>query len=190
MICGMIRQGDCWDNAPGRASFTPSRPNWCTTGITLFSNGACSNIAAPFGLENIQVKELVRVALAAHQTPTSRIVSIAVRLFHRDFPAVKVLVSYADSAQGHHGGIYQAMGWLYIGESTDTYIRINGKTTHRRTLGTKYGTSSLEWIKANVDANAERIKTKPKYKYLWFFDEELKDQWRAKALPYPMRNKC
>jgi len=28
---------------------------------------------------------------------------------------LKLVVSYADFNQGHHGGIYQATNWIYVG---------------------------------------------------------------------------
>lgn len=38
-----------------------------------------------------------------------------------------ILVSYADSAQGHHGYIYQATNWIYTG--------ISAKRTEWREIG-------------------------------------------------------
>src|SRR5437870_3537910 len=65
-------------------------------GAIVFSRGNCPNIGRPFGLEQSQIAELTRVALRPHQTPTSRIVAIAVRLLRRQSPGLKLLVSFAD----------------------------------------------------------------------------------------------
>lgn len=57
---------------------------------------------------------------------------------HSEF---KVVVSYADPYYGHHGGIYQACNFLYLGEtSKDTILRDKhtGKSYHSRAMRTKY----------------------------------------------------
>src|SRR5688572_1533552 len=72
-------------------------------GAVIFGRGACSQIASPFGLQQSEVCELTRIALGPHQTPTSRIVSIAVRLLRRQSPGLRLLVSFADPEHGHYG---------------------------------------------------------------------------------------
>lgn len=108
-------------------------------GAIIFGVGATPELCKPYGLTSYQVAELVRVALRAHVTPTSRLVAIAVRLVHHTQPGLKLLVSFADSAQGHHGGIYQAGGWVYTGASYGRYIITHGKMEHPRSLGARYG---------------------------------------------------
>jgi len=49
-------------------------------GAVIFGHGANNNIGSPYGLEQTEVCELVRVALDTHKTPTSRIVAIAMRM--------------------------------------------------------------------------------------------------------------
>jgi hypothetical protein len=156
-------------------------------GCVLFSAGAASCIAKPFGLQSNEVRELVRVALDRHETPTSKIVAIALRMFRKDHPECKVVVSYADTAQGHVGTIYQAGGWLYLGSKSYHAYRVNGILTHPKTLHTRYGIGgqSVPWLRANVDPQAERVRTPAKHKYCWIFDRELKEEWRGRALPYP-----
>ncbi|MBI4128628.1 MAG: protein Mom, partial [Parcubacteria group bacterium] len=60
----------------------------------------------PFGLTQLEVCELVRVALRAHHSPTSKIVAIAVRMLRKENPGIRMLVSYADLQQQHVGTIY------------------------------------------------------------------------------------
>jgi len=56
----------------------------------------------------------------------------------------RIVVSYADENQGHHGYIYQATNWVYTGKSgSEKRITVDGKEVHRRTLYERYGTSSL-----------------------------------------------
>jgi len=55
-----------------------------------------------------------------------------------------IIVSYADENQGHHGYIYQATNWMYTGRSSkESKYFIDGKEIHRRSLFSRYGTSSL-----------------------------------------------
>jgi len=59
------------------------------------------------------------------------------------------LVSYADENQGHRGYIYQATNWIYTGRSApERKFYIDGKEVHRRTLNSRYGTGSVEKLRA------------------------------------------
>lgn len=69
-----------------------------------------------FGLVRTgQMAELTRVALTEHKTPVSRIVAISLRMLRSQSPGLRLVISMADPKQGHHGGIYQAGGWVYTG---------------------------------------------------------------------------
>ena len=46
--------------------------------------------------------------------------AIALRLLARHSPGLRLVVSYADPAQGHVGTIYQAAGWTYLGVTPPT----------------------------------------------------------------------
>jgi hypothetical protein len=154
-------------------------------GVICFGHGATMNIAKPFGLTNGQCVELVRVALNGKQSSTTKAVSIALRLLKKDAPLVKLIVSYADSEQGHKGIIYQGGNWYFIGSSTDRNIIVNGKRQHRRTLGSLYGTNSIIKMKAMGLNVGERIFTLPKYKYIYPLDKKLIPMCKAMAKPYP-----
>jgi hypothetical protein len=88
-------------------------------------------------------------------------------MLKREMQKLRLLVSYADLNQGHEGKIYQASNWLFVGATgTEASIVLNGKITHRRTINSKYGTSTIEWLQRHVDPRAGRVEGKPKYKYL------------------------
>lgn len=122
-----------------------AKNEWCR--VVLYGTGAANNIAMPFNLNQGQVIELVRMALNGKQESTTKAMAISLKILKQYSPNVKLIVSYADSEQGHVGIIYQATNWYYIGSSTDTNLVINGKREHRRTLGSRYGTSSIEKLK-------------------------------------------
>jgi hypothetical protein len=158
-------------------------------GALIFGRGAASNIGADAGLPQDEVCELNRVALGPHEAPTSRILSIAVRLLKKQSPGLRLIVSYADPRHGHDGrGVYAAAGWLYLGRTqAERLIVLHGKPTHARTVSSKYGTRSLEWLRANVDPHAEHLVELPKHKYAWPFDDDLRRQLAPRVQPYPKR---
>lgn len=160
---------------------------WC--GCILYSSGANNHIACPFDLGQGEVIELVRVALNGKQKHTSECVAASLKELHKVAPQIKIVVSYADTDQGHMGIIYQATNWIYIGmgEPVHCFI-IRGKKTHFKSIYSKYGFVNLEWIRKNVDPNAQDFKPKGKHKYIFVFDKKLRKEWTKKALPYPKKD--
>ena len=77
-------------------------------GVIIFGLGASAQLHKQFGLKNTEVCELVRIALKKHQSPVSRMISIAFKFLRKNAPLLRVVVSFADPNEGHHGGIYQA----------------------------------------------------------------------------------
>lgn len=58
------------------------------------------------------------------------------------------LFSYADTGQGHHGGIYQALNAVYVGLSeTRPGFRCEGVPVHPRSLVSTYGTQAWPRIR-------------------------------------------
>ena len=156
-------------------------------GVILYGSGANRHIARPYGLKSTEVCELVRVALApGREHPTSKCLAISLRMVKRQSPGLKLIVSYADTKEGHLGTIYQATNWIYLGGSTQPYLKIKGQIVHPRTVYEWYGKGGqkIEWLRANVDPNAERIAMKPKLKYVYVFDKALRAELARQAKPY------
>ena len=155
-------------------------------GAVVFGRGASSEIASPFGLQQSEVCELCRVALGQHQTPTSRMVSIAVRLLRQQSPGLRLIVSHAGPEHGHHGGIYAAMNWLVIGTTNrESLIRLNGRLLHPRTVASRYRTRSIDWLREHVAADAAHLRTAPKFRYAMALDAGMRRQLSARVQPYP-----
>jgi hypothetical protein len=157
-------------------------------GSIIYGLGANRHLCRPFGLKPTEACELVRVALApGREHPTSQCIAISLKLLRRQSPGLKLVVSYADHGQGHVGTIYQAGGWIFLGASQQSYIRVRGVIEHPRTLYDRYGRQgqSIPWLKANVDPRAERVPMAPKLKYVMPFDKKLRRELEAIALPYP-----
>jgi hypothetical protein len=159
-------------------------------GCVLFGRGAASNIARPYGLDQTKVVELVRVALTKHESPVSRIVAIALRLLRKQSSGLRLIVSYADTDRGHHGGIYQAGGWIYTGvaDAGDTAaFMIKGKRIHRRSIGAIGGTQSIAWVRSHLDRGASVVIAGGKHKYLYPLDQAMREQIAPLSKPYPKR---
>ena len=158
-------------------------------GVIIFSLGAIYHIARPFGLKNTEVCELTRVALTTHVTPVTRMLAIAVKMLKSQSPGLRLVVSYADSKEGHHGGIYQGAGWIYLGQIVASWQRIKGKVIHPRTVFSRYGSRTMGFLRSHVDPQAERVQMPPKYKYALPLDSEMHTKLLLMAQPYPKRAK-
>ncbi len=161
-------------------------------GAILYGSGANRHLSRPFGLKSTEGCELVRVALASNREhPTSRCLAISLKILKRQSPGLQLVVSYADTKEGHLGTIYQATNWLYLGSSAQPYLKVRGKIEHPRSLYDRYGRGGqqLAWLRQNVDPNAERVAMKPKLKYVYCFSRELRRELEAKSKPYPKRGR-
>jgi len=151
-------------------------------GAVLFAYGANQKIGSPYGLKQIEVCELVRVALTDHQTPVSRIIALSLKYLKKQSPGIRLVVSYADTGHGHHGGIYQATNWIYEGYFDGEHsVIVNGRTMHRRQAYSLFGTTRPKGS-VNVPASG-------KHKYLMPLDDEMRKRIEPLRKPYPKRDK-
>ena len=96
-------------------------------GAIIYGRGATPEIGKPYGLEQTEICELVRIALKEHVSPVSRMIAVSLRMLKRWSPGLRMVVSFADTTQGHHGGIYQASGWCYTGSEEYHAYRVFGQ---------------------------------------------------------------
>lgn len=158
-------------------------------GVVLFARGATPNLGKPYGLNQDECVELVRIALTKHQTPVSRIASIALRFLKSSNPKLKLVVSFADTSQGHHGGIYQAGNWIYSGcGSAAKFYMIKGKLTHPRSIGSLGYTQNIKGARM-IDPFATDVIVPGKHRYLMPLDAEMRERILPLSKPYPKRVK-
>jgi len=149
-------------------------------GVVLFGRGANYNMVKGYGLSQDQGCELVRIALTSHKTPVSKIAALAIRFLKKQSPNLRLIVSYADPEQGHHGGIYQAGNWLYRGLSSSALkVWYNGKWSHKKTVDDA-GLDQTNMIKKRVSG---------KHTYLMALDQEMRERILPLSKPYPKRVK-
>lgn len=161
-------------------------------GAVIFGCGA-GNITKGgiYGLPEMRMAELTRVALAAHKTPVSRIVSIAVTMVKKRNPGLRLLVSLADPVRGHVGSIYQAGNWVYVGETSrsKTYIGKDGREYHERVVSpTRRKKQYGRYVPCFSPSDMSSIRVNPgKHKYLMPLDDAMRKQIEPLRKPYPKR---
>lgn len=155
-------------------------------GCILFSLGAGPQAHRPFNLLNTEVCELTRVALTRHTAPVTKMVAIALKMLCKKCPGIKVVVSYADPEQDHHGGIYQAGNWIYLGVTKPTEhfeVVATNQRIHSKTLRTGRPGYATKLLKEGVIRSIRVYK----HKYVYPFDEIQRKRLRLQAQPYPKR---
>ncbi len=159
-------------------------------GVVIFSRGANNNLLKPFGLLQTQGCELTRVALTKHSAQVSRIMRLALQFLKRNAPELRLVVSFADPSEGHHGGIYQAGNWIYTGRqpSTVEYIAPDGKQWHGRMVS-KDGKIKVQgkYRKCWRTDQCTPVEKQGKHRYLFPLDEAMKRKIEPLRKPYPKR---
>lgn len=151
-------------------------------GVLLFGRPAFPSIGKSYQLTQYEIIELVRIALFKHITPVSKILSISVKMIKKHNPKLKMIVSFADQNQGHHGGIYQGSNWIYVGEGGATIqYKLNGKDIHQRNLVHLYGQGFRK------HPSVQSYIPLRKHKYLMPLTEEIKKMVQPLVKPYPKR---
>jgi hypothetical protein len=153
-------------------------------GVVFFGSGASAALGTPYGLNTFQVCELVRVALNKHITPVSRILSIAIKKLKTAMPGLRLIVSFADPYNGHHGGIYQAGNWIYSGDSSPSYMwkLPDGSMAHdRRFSGSGWNAPQTPPI------GSVKMKVPGKHRYLMPLDKDMAKQIEPLRKPYPKK---
>jgi len=164
-------------------------------GTVLFGSGANKGLVSAYGLDLTEGCELVRVALNTHESPVTKIVAQSLKLLKQSNTRLRLVVSFADLEQRHHGGIYQAGNWIYLGltDSADEYV-VNGRRYHGRALrlkrqqykgGEVAANNVLQWAQKVLDPDAYAVKGSQKHRYLYPLDRAMRRQIEPLRLPYP-----
>ena len=166
----------------------------CFVGALVFTKGSAgATDGRGLGLRRSNdMAELARVALAKHDKPVSWILSRAIRLVRAQSPDIKGIISYADPNQDHHGGIYQAANFIYIGHSVPLkmYRDVRGRLHHERAVDASgYNTQFGQRKAVPRPKECQLIVMPPKHKYIYPIDVNLKTKLLTLALPYPKRPK-
>jgi hypothetical protein len=138
-----------------------------------------------YNLKMTEFCELSRVALNKHKTPVTRILSICLKLFHKRYPGIRLIVSFADTGQGHVGAIYQAGNWVYTGRSKGSAVyTVFGKVMRQQTAELR-GITSLARARL-VDPDATMV-INDKHRYLMAMDDAMLGIIEKERMPYPKK---
>ena len=102
------------------------------------------------GVETADYLELNRLCLLDvwPRNSESRFLKIVAAHIKKDFPNVKLLLSWADGLRGKPGFVYQGASWLYGGYiRSDFYTDQAGFVLHPRLLITRYGSRGKETVR-------------------------------------------
>lgn len=114
----------------------------------------------------VELRRLVKVP-GSHVVLTSFLSRCLKNLRHVD-TKYHLVLAYADPAQNHHGGVYQACSWNYHGLSakgTEGFM-IDGEYVYRRNLYDMYGTSSFKKLQELLpDKTVEHARSGGKHVY-------------------------
>lgn len=151
-------------------------------GAVIFSWGANNNLSSPYGLEMIECVELVRVACRQHDLPVTKFVSLAIKKLKADNPGIRLIISFADSYQGHIGTIYKAGNWFYLGKTTNKvdYIMPDGSVLNRRA----YTGKGFNGERRPLPKDAVKFNSPPKLRYAMPLDKAMRRKIAKLALPY------
>lgn len=120
--------------------------------------------------------------------PLSQFVSWSLRWLRAN-TAIPFAFSYADSGEGHHGGIYQSTGWRFtnISKGDRAFLDAGGNYRHGKGVYSKYGTRSAEAI-LSIHPDWSVVRDADKYVYIF----PLRQKWPTiarrygwEAKPYP-----
>lgn len=155
-------------------------------GCVVFGRGVGNAQIERYGIPLTSGAELVRIALKEHKTPVTRIVSIAIKELKKHSPGIRILVSYADSRQGHLGTIYQAGNWVYTGKAKTTpdYL-YKGKYYHVRSMNRmiKNGKFDRSFVNSLPQrSGGERLR------YLYPLDDDMRQLVEGLRQPYVKRD--
>lgn len=156
-------------------------------------------IATKYDLPPKGNREISRVIAHpdAPKNTASRAIAGCMALWRRE--GTRWVFSYADTGQGHHGGIYQALNAIYLGisEGRPGYL-VNNEPMHPRSVVARYGTQAwpaVVEVAASQGDTIERVLDyiTPKHVYVLpcaspAENRALRRQLEPIALPYPKRD--
>ena len=157
-------------------------------GAVIYGRGASPELGSAYGLTQIECCELVRVALNKHEASVSQIVAQTIKTLKESNPGLRLIVSFADPERDHKGIIYQAMNWIYCGQSSPSkeYYYKN-KWFHSRMLRpTGFGTvPEIAKLSKEQQKQLPIREMKGKYRYIYPLDKAMRRKVDKLRLPYP-----
>jgi hypothetical protein len=154
-------------------------------GAIIFGRGATPQLVKPYGLKQTEACELVRIAMRKHEAPVSQALAECIKQLKKTNPSLRLIISFADPAQGHIGGIYKATNWIYTGRSADANFfktEVGDKIIHPRTIQARKNSIGKN---GDIILPYTKINKPGKYRYLFPLDKNMRKQILKLSKPYP-----
>jgi hypothetical protein len=146
-------------------------------------------------LKNNEVFELTRlwVSDGYGKNIESWFISQTFKLLKREYPHIKVILSYSDEEQGHKGIIYQATGFYYQGNKNialmpNFSVSLVGppyEWIHSRTVQSVYGSHNVEHLKKKIGHTFWRKKESSKHRYFYILTNRIEKKKILSSLKHP-----
>ena len=118
--------------------------------------------------------------LCINKQNNTNILSYFVGKCLRLLPKPKIVVSYADSSQGHHGYIYQATNWIYTG--------LSAKRTERYDINNPHRHSKSVTEQKGINYQDLAIRERPqKHRYIYFIGSKKQKKIMMQKLNYEIK---
>jgi hypothetical protein len=149
-------------------------------GVIVYGQPSAPIQKHAFADRDFRLYELTRLVVQTKEkNAASYLISHSLKMLERPC----AVVSYADTAHGHCGIVYQATNWIYTGAtiSHDKLYMVDGKLLHPMTLRDRGITSPMKWAKEN---NIEVVKPKEKHRYFYLCGSKVQCKSMTRKLKY------
>lgn len=127
-------------------------------------------VATSLGKSASETRELVRFCIHPDfqkKNFASWMLSRVVKSYKASNPDISMLVSFADTTQGHSGTIYKAAGWEKVGTTNPSYHYVDksGTIIHKKTIWDRAKEAGFPESIYAMNNDVFRVEEKPKDKY-------------------------
>lgn len=167
-------------------------------GCCIYANPVGRSAADSFSklIKAEEVFELVRLWIADGygKNIESYSISQTFKLIKKEYPYIKLILSYSDEEQGHKGIIYQATGFYYQGNKgialmPNYSISLIGppdyKWIHSRTVVSTWGSHNIEHLKKAIGKTFWRKKESTKHRYFYILTNKIEKRKILANLKHP-----
>jgi hypothetical protein len=141
--------------------------------VVKFSPVVRKEVATSEGLEQFEVLELDRFLIvpgAAAENLGSKIMSTVIQTIKKTKPNITALVSFADPAHGHTGGLYKASNWKFLGTGAKSYYYRSetGDEVNKKTLYNAAKRRGMREKEYAANLALSKIQTPGKHKFIYW----------------------
>lgn len=167
--------------------------------VAVGRGGNRYGVAEKFALESFPGGlEITRVACSLEAPRNTASCAVAAVLKQLGAEGIAWVFTYADSAHGHHGGIYQALNAIYVGTDAKQWVNfeLDGLRVSKRAISGRFGHTRWPEVRDAAEAaghTLRKVAWAPKHTYIIPCAEDRKTRRKiakaldGRALPYPKR---